>query len=505
MNDVRSQLDEYFSYVDAEQGSVDVFDVVENVEPLPIESVPYRRSGRGGWRVAAAAAALVLILVGGLALLARVMNDSEDAPVVDDPVVTTTQPAVTSTTVADASDEAPITGGSETPGTTPWSIEDIPADAESGVVDTPLGPAHWLHLTGGTTAVPGHVWGMEALAWPAGFAIFQPPFYTYVGDREELHPASLWVSPDGIEWQVEPLPIDPAAVEASLTLDGGAYWLTSTDPNALWRSPDGAIWHEYVPRSLAPPGPSWDSALSGSWLDGARLASTGELTVSYVTFSDDHGGSNTTPDHAVERLYLIGESTIERVDVPWPTFSKVNQGYNFVSLFGAEDWIYAYVVTETSADSADLVVWRTNDGRSWTDLGPLSVPDQPRSHAVRFATAGDTLTITFFDTSSAGSEHDTAWQTTDGVNWTPLPSGRPEDTHPLRVESGWFSTVGDQGGRYGGQAWWMNAGDTWVPLEDLSANQFCDGSTITAVDNTTFISGRGCAADLWILHLDRSN
>jgi hypothetical protein len=54
-------------------------------------------------------------------------------------------------------------------------------------------------------------------------------------------------------------------------------------------------------------------------------------------------------------------------------------------------------------------------------------------------------------------------------------------------------------GPIGGQAWWMNSGDTWVPLEDLPS-MFCDGSTITAVDNTTFIS---CAADIWILHLDR--
>jgi hypothetical protein len=343
---------------------------------------------------------------------------------------------------------------------------------------------------------------MGALAWPAGFAIFQPPSFTYVGDREELPPARLWVSHDGIEWHVEPLPIDPAAVEATLTLDGGIYWLTSTDPNGLWRSTDGSTWHEYDASSLAPPGPGWSSELSGSWLNGARLVSNGELTVMYATFSNDHGGSNTVPDDMVERLYLIEESTIERVDVPW-------RGADYVTLFGVEGFVYAYSVIEQSGPEGivggDISVWRTTDGRSWTDLGPLSLPDRPPSHAVRFASAGDTLTITFFDHSPPGSEDDTAWETTDGVNWTPLPSGRPEGTHPFHVESGWFSTVGDQGGPDGGQAWWMNSGDTWVPLEDLSANQFCDGSTIMAVHNTTLISGRGCAADLWILHLDRSN
>ena len=60
-----------------------------------------------------------------------------------------------------------------------------------------------------------------------------------------------------------------------------------------------------------------------------------------------------------------------------------------------------------------------------------------------------------------------------------------------------------QGGPLGGQARWMNVGDTWVPLEDISASRFCDGSAITAVANTTFIFGRGCVADIWILHLDR--
>lgn len=504
MNDIRSQLDEYFSHVDEEQGSVDVLDVVDGVVPLPIESVPQPRSGRSGWLVAAVAAVFVLVLVGSVGLLVRVVNEPQDVPVTDDPVVATTQPMVTTTTATDAVDEAPnvveetpIASGSETSVGTPWLIEDIPADAQWGTLDTPIGPAHWVHLT---NAVPGLVWGGEALAWPAGFAIFQPPTYTYLDNREEIQPAKLWVSPDGIGWQVEPLPIDPAAVEASLTFDGGAYWLTSIDPNGLWRSTDGATWQEQDPSSLAPPGSSWVSGINDGWGEGARLASIGELTVLYRTYADDHGGSNITPDDHVERLYRIEDNTIERVDVPW-------RG-DGVTLFGIADFVYAYKVHEQSDRSGsivggDITVWRTTDGRSWTDLGPLSLPDRPPSHVVKFASAGDTLSITFLDTSSSGSGDDTGWETTDGVNWTPFPSGIPEGTHPVHVESGWFSTVGDQGGYLGGQAWWMNVGDTWVSLEDMSANEFCGASTIMAVENTTFITGGGCAADIWILHLDR--
>jgi hypothetical protein len=492
--DLLTQLAEYGAYCEERQGTVDATDVIGSVVPVPtpvLSSRPVR-----GWLVAAAAAVFVLVLIGSVGLLARVMGDSQDVPVTDDPVVTTTTATDAVDEAPNVVEEAPIAGGSET-SMTPWPIEDIPSDAQWGTLDTPIGPAHWVHLT---NAVPGNVGGMEALAWPAGFAMFQSPTYTYPDNREELHPAKLWVSPDGIEWHIEPLPIDPAAVEASLTFDGGAYWLTSTDPNGLWRSTDGATWQEYDPSSLAPPGPSWDSGLSAAWLEGARLASIGELTVLYATYSDDHGGSNTIPDNHVERLYLIDDNTIERVDVPWRPGS--------VTLFAVTDFVYAYVVNEQSDRSGtivggDISVWRTTDGRSWTDLGPLSLPDRPPSHAVRFASAGDTLTITFFDTSFSGSEYDTAWETTDGVNWTPLPSGRPEDTHPVHVETGWFSTVGDQGGPLGGQAWWMNVGDTWVPLEDISASRFCDGSAITAVANTTFIFGRGCVADIWILHLDR--
>jgi len=501
MNDIRSQLDEYFSYVDETQGSVDVFDVVENVVPLPVESVPLPMSGRGGWLVAVAAAVFVLVLIGSVGLLARVMSDSQDVPVTDDPVVTTTTATDAVDETPNMVEETPIAGGSET-SMTPWSIEDLPSDAQWGTLETPLGPAHWVHLT---NALPGLVWGGEALVWPAGFAIFQPPIYTYPGNREELNPARLWVSPDGIEWHTEPLPIDPAADAASLTFDGGAYWLTSTDPNGLWRSTDGATWQEYDPRPLAPPGPSWDSGLpTGDRRVGPQLASIGELTLLYASYGDDHGGSNTIADDRVDRLYRIDDNTIERVDVPWRWGSP--------ALFGVSDFIYAYIKNEQSDRSGtivggDISVWRTTDGRSWTDLGPLNLPDRPVIQAepddLTFAGAGDTLTITFRDISSSGGAYFTAWETTDGVNWTPLPSGRPEGTNPVHVESGWFSTAGDKGGYLGGQAWWMNVGDTWVSLEDMSANAFCGGSHIRAVANTTFIFGGGCAADIWILHLDR--
>ena len=461
---------------------------MENPDALPAE---IRRQHRLGWEVALASAVAVLLLIGGAAWLGGVLTFVEDLPVgdqIEEPLVE--EPTEPETQPTELDGEGLVE--------TPSLIEGLPEGLESGTIATPLGPMGWVHVTGDADTVPGHVWDMRAVQWPSGFAIFQPPKYD-IPEGQAPPSARLWVSTDGIKWRLEALPIDPAAEGASLRLDDAAYWLTSIDPNGLWRSTDGTTWYEYDATALAPPGPAWRT-------DRFGLVATNDLALAHANFGA--GNSNTTPDRNAERLYIIGDSEITPADVPWPTSTSVAEGFNHVTLFAAGDWAYAYVLNEIWDESGSIIssqvtVWRTNDGRSWTELGPLQIPDLPASHKAEFTSSADLLTITFFDTSGSAVAVDVAWETTDGVTWSPMPEGRPDGTHPVRVESGWFSTVGDQGGPIGGADWWMNVGDAWVALADLEIGA-CGGSSITAVDDTTFISGRGCVADLWVLRLDPS-
>jgi hypothetical protein len=115
-------------------------------------------------------------------------------------------------------------------------------------------------------------------------------------------------------------------------------------------------------------------------------------------------------------------------------------------------------------------------------------------------------------------DRSSAWDTNDGINWTPLPEGLPEGTHPVRLESGWFANDGSIGGSSDGDAWWMHVGNTWVSLAELGMER--PGPTVggqsgcvvsvIAAGHTTFFQGTsqclpgGDSRDLWVLSLDPS-
>ena len=509
MSDIRSQLDNYFSYVDEAQGSVDVLDVVESVVPLPIESVPQPRSGRGGWLVAAAAAVSVLLLIGGFGLLARVMNEPDGAPVANDPVVTTTQPAATSTTVTDALDEAPtlleeapVEGGSETPVGTPWSIEDIPPDAESGAFDTPLGAASWVKLPidedtrpltrcyvldeddgyGGCQG-PGNV-----MPWPSGFAMFQGSVSGYSPPAMPTIPARFWVSTDGLNWREESLPSDPLARGVSLTLDHGVYWLLSEEPAGLWYTTEGSTWHEIDPTGLAAPGsvgPTWERSYTPP-------VTAGELTVTYGDFDGDE-----YPRDHEQGLYLISDDDVTRTEVPWPAAV-------WATLFSTGDWIYAYTDNGQS-DDATMTVWRTTDGRSWTEIGTpgfVEASGLPGKSFGLYPTLDGRLLAWSHELEGS------AWETSDGLNWVPvelppLPSGErsnsdgSNEAFPVLLDTGWFANSGVYGGYRDGDTWWMKAGDSWFPLTELDLSGV--PMWASGVGHITFFSNEQA---IWVMSLN---
>jgi len=493
MHDLDIQIREY---IDATSEPLTVDEVLHvTVGDEPVRPITLRDRGqrsRRGWLIAAAAAAAALVLIGGFGLLVRVVNETDDAPVVDDPVVTTTQPAtiadlVTSTTAAQSLDEVVETEPPvvEDDAATPWRIGALPPYAETGTIATPLGDAHWVRLSGSDNDPPWPVGGGHALPVPEGFAVFQPPRIDYSIDPEVLVPAQLWVSADGIDWRVEELPVDAAAVEAALTYNDGVYWLTSIEPNGLWRSTDAAQWEAYDPSGLATPGPGWHS-------NGviAPPVTAGDVTLTYGNFNNDHNNSNTISDLHEERLYLLGDGEVVRVEVPWPTFSNVAVGFNLVTLFGARDWIYAYVEGDQRSD-----VWRTSDGRSWTNLGAPGFPESaaPIGHT-SFTLLSESLVVTnHFALPGA------AWETTDGTTWSPVPDGLPAGTYPTRLESGWFASDGDKGGPDSGDTLWMQVGGTWVSLADMGMERLQPSDCWvhkTAVGTTTFFLSGGCPGSI---------
>jgi hypothetical protein len=87
--------------------------------------------------------------------------------------------------------------------------------------------------------------------------------------------------------------------------------------------------------------------------------------------------------------------------------------------------------------------------------------------------------------------------TTDGINWNPdiLIEGRPDDIHPIRLDSGWFANDGPMRDNSEG-GWWMGAGDTWVSLDELGI----EGPILTTgTEHTTFFLSE---STMWILSLD---
>ena len=139
----------------------------------------------------------------------------------------------------------------------------IPKRFDSGTLDTPLGKARWVHLSGDGEALPEAI---TPIAVPGGYvsldrggSSFGPCRAGHVCETR----ATLWFSPDLFKWTQRPLPND--AETGQLIRAGGNYWLLmsadrlsedgSFDDATLWRSTDALEWDPVDFGSIAPDGP----------------------------------------------------------------------------------------------------------------------------------------------------------------------------------------------------------------------------------------------------------
>jgi len=167
---------------------------------------------------------------------------------------------------------------------------EIPEGIESGTLDTPLGPARWVHLSGDDESLPG---GMKPIPVPGGFVTFDEEPHPYETCSASERCQYVWFSPDLFEWTRRPLPVDVEYAQAYFS--GGHFWLIANDetpnedgdldPPALWRSSDAQEWEAVELDGLESPFPAtidWRAYLG-------EIAASGDATVAQVTFEAQVG------------------------------------------------------------------------------------------------------------------------------------------------------------------------------------------------------------------------
>jgi hypothetical protein len=582
------QLDDYCDYLDEMQRDLDFSQITDPGPAIPISaSQGTYRNTRKGWLAAAAAAVAVLVLVGGMAALARIQQESQIAPVAEDPTPIETDTPVPETITPE---EDPIAEPAEPPviveaeTNAPRLAINVPSGVESGTIDTPLGPARWVHLPyDGPT--PHNA---SAVPWPSGFAVFSGPTYNFdplirdpSSDDPSRIPPALWVSDDGIEWSTIPLPaVTATAGQARLEHVDGVYWLTSQDPDGewhRWRSPDAANWDELEVSRL---GPEPGSLYGGP--DMSTPASTGDVTVMQARFdarfpitefvvgaSDGEcdgqvslhrlgldrfrvakavgegegpycppqpvlrmvetetgldvlvdetdeklgvieGASLDDMDLVVgddlgdaERLLVVRDGEITSIELPWSTIRDA-------TLVGTGDFVYAYV-SDWAHNGGHPAVWRTENGTTWTDLGPVDLPGEPGDNS-------DFEFVAFADGRLGAWNRDTpdeAWETVDGVNWQKAEFGpSPED---LTANSNGYEAISrPTASRWildNGVGLWIDFNGEWASLADLDLPEASGywhrwtsgfGHTTYIVTDEFVFRGDGAflAYSLWIVNLE---
>ena len=97
----------------------------------------------------------------------------------------------------------------------------------SGTIDTPLGQADWVFLSGDEASFP-----------TSGTFVALPSGYGALEFSLSPHAPRYWTSSDGLRWSRQELPL-PASDAPSLLEAGGGYWIAAHRPAGLWYSPDG--------------------------------------------------------------------------------------------------------------------------------------------------------------------------------------------------------------------------------------------------------------------------
>lgn len=214
---------------------------------LPRWRLGDRRGSNRVVLIAATAALLALLVATAVFIGNQLREDVQPAPTVAPSVAPTVAPtAPASTSFAATAPPAPAR--------LPTTMVD------SGAATTDIGRIAWTTVKGDASNLP---WG-EIFETPEGFASIE----TDVATRT----SRLWLSADGLDWQVAPMPV-PAEGFVGHSVAAGEHWISSSTDLRIWRSSDFATWQEVDLAAVRPPaihGIRWSFGVGGP----ATLGST---------------------------------------------------------------------------------------------------------------------------------------------------------------------------------------------------------------------------------------
>ncbi len=366
--------------------------------------------------------------------------------------------------------EATATVGPEVDGTalngTVISLpETLPAGLEGvdvGTVDTPIGPARWVSVTGPMDELPrlGSV-----VPWGDGLAIWA---------GRHRHPdgriGSLWASSDGTEWRSVALPEDYSANDSQdrnveLAHADGALYLAHPRLDRIWRSTTDGGWRALDTSAIT-------QARPAGWASGEARIYGAETVDGELVFRVEHG--YTLPR---QRLGFTRRASTRHMQRVGPgRYALCQPGKNECSASGAP-----MVVRFKQADDG-LVV---RDDRTGERLGLLAGADLSELYEGQGAVTRNAFELRDDELVP------TAWPADDGEGREQPPTGVPAAGEALRLDSGWVAWEYRDQGYAPPAALHMHIGGEWVDLDTLGFPTHLRDSVEWGVD------GVGNAAVFW--------
>lgn len=437
---------------------------------------------------------------------------------------------------------------------------DIPTGAESGVIETPLGPARWVHLTGNAATLPAEA----PFARDSRFVVLEQAS----NDSGDQLGRRRWASADGLQWTSRPLSVPPIGDQlAEFVVDGGLTWLTTDRPGTLWRSTDEETWEPIAIDDMIPQGPpalEWEVGIGTiasaggltavelnldardpfeGWPDPSRvtevepglfsIAPRGDGSPRLLRFEETPTGLRVTEEaDGSEVATLEGftldfatgwlrngppvEYVVARVDgdrlVPTSASGPMITE-NWTTIVGAEDGI---VAIELADPGGPAVAWRLDERGVWTELGPWDITEGGAGGTFQMGRTNESFHVHRADDDlyalydGPGTPIRKSWSSSDGLHWQPVfdswPAGFILALDPGYLELQWLPEPG---------GWWATPdGTAWSEL-DLAAigltpdrwGSEAEGNphfALGAVGDTAFITvdDRAGNRDMWMLSFD---
>jgi hypothetical protein len=442
---------------------------------------------------------------------------------------------------------------------TPTLGTDLPPGARTGTIETALGPARWVHLVGDSSTLPTEAPGTMPASWAASGN--EAPFvglYQPEGDGRVAF--ERWTSVDGLRWQMEVVDT-PIAGDWAIPYDGaGASWVWVLS-GELWRSTDGEQWRQIDMTTVLPDSPAavrWELVIN----DLASTAT--ETLVSVTARATEPFGTLEwpqfpAPGDVVERepglVVFRGSEVFARpdrllrfeptadgtraieeadgsvlVELPGVTLEDVTawvrdgppvahrlavvDGERLLPTFeldgiapesqtslgtmlGTPDGFLALVL---DSFAGPMHLWRSEDGRSWTNLGPSAIAAEATGGELQMGASFGQFHVE--EHVADGEMVAAIWHSADGFAWDKIAENVPTQNRPLELDSGFLVHQGVEAG----SAWWTSAdGSTWLPLDlgGLGLTIPDVGWSHGSVGDTVFITvGEGKQRELWALSFD---